>query len=125
VPKIKLKQPTKRQWAIIGDDVILAVEDRTSRGQDADRRGFKPYTKAYAKKKGSTKVNLTVKGHMLGSIRNKPSNRGVKVQISGGRDGLKAWSINFGQKRRFMAINNKDIKKISKRITGWIVKRNK
>jgi hypothetical protein len=62
---------------------------------------------------------------MLGSMRNKPTRKGVRVQISGGRDGFKAWNINFNQKRRFMAINNKDIKKIYKRITKWIAKRNK
>jgi predicted DNA binding CopG/RHH family protein len=125
VPNIKIKVPDKRLWNVIGDDVILAVEDRTQRGKDADRRGFKPYTKEYAKRKGKTKVDLTVTGHMLGKMRNKPSKRGVKVQIAGGIDGLKAWSINFGQKRRFMAINNRDIKKIVKRITKWIAKRNK
>lgn len=128
IPNLDIKTPDRRFWSTVGDDIILAVEDRTNKGKDADNKPFKPYTKEYAKRRAekgrSTRVNLQFSGRMLSRLRNKSSKRGVRVSISGGEDGLKAYSINFDQRRQFMAINNKDVKKIYKRIQEWIAKHN-
>ena len=124
VPKIDIKQPTKAEWAKVGNFVADEVEGRTESGRDADNRRFKPYTRSYAKAKGQTRVDLSVKGHMLGAMRNRPTSTGVKVQIAGGREGYKAWKIQNKQKRVFMAVNKHDVKTIKKLIVKWIAQRN-
>ena len=45
------------------------ILDKTARAQDYRSRKFKPYSKAYAKKKGSKHVNLRVTGRMLDAIK--------------------------------------------------------
>lgn len=41
---------------------------RTKSGYDKNNNAFKPYTPNYAKKKKSSKVDLTLTGHMLNSL---------------------------------------------------------
>ena len=41
---------------------------RTKSGKDKNNVAFKPYSFGYAKKKRSTKVDLTLSGHMLNSF---------------------------------------------------------
>ena len=48
--------------------VKTSILKRTKRGYDVDGNKFKPYTPAYAKSKGSKKVNLTNTGQMLDSL---------------------------------------------------------
>ena len=45
---------------------------RTKSGRDVDNQAFKPYTKEYAKKKRSNKVDLTLTGQMLNSLNISP-----------------------------------------------------
>jgi len=51
------------------DGVRERILDKTARAQDYRSRKFKPYSKAYAKRKGSRHVNLRVTGKMLDSIK--------------------------------------------------------
>ncbi len=51
------------------DGVRERILDKTAKGQDYRSRRFKPYSKAYAKKKGSKHVNLRITGKMLDSIK--------------------------------------------------------
>lgn len=53
--------------------VLIAVRNsikaRTQSGKDFENKPFKPYKPAYAKKKKSSKVDLTLTGHMLNSLK--------------------------------------------------------
>lgn len=57
---------------------------RTKSGHDVDNQSFKPYSKQYAKKKKSNKVDLTLTGHMLNSLGISP--QGLSVQNGNARD---------------------------------------
>jgi len=57
----------------VGQFAVAIISLRTRKGLDADRHDFKPYSKNYVpyrKRRGLRvdKVDLTVTGHMLGSI---------------------------------------------------------
>ena len=57
----------------VGQFAITIITLRTKKGLDADREQFKPYTKAYARKRlnkgySASPPDLTIKGHMLGSM---------------------------------------------------------
>ena len=45
-----------------------SIVSRTKSGYDKNNNAFKPYTPNYAKKKKSSKVDLTLTGHMLNSL---------------------------------------------------------
>jgi hypothetical protein len=51
------------------DGVRERILEKTEKGQDYMSRKFKPYSKAYAKRKGSKHVNLRVTGRMLTAIK--------------------------------------------------------
>jgi len=52
-------------------DVHARILERTAAGKDFMSRNFNPYSKAYAKKKGTSKPDLRVSGTMLDSIKTK------------------------------------------------------
>ncbi len=52
-------------------DVKERVEDRTASGKDYRGHKFEPYSKAYAKRKKKTKVDLDDSGEMLGTLKTK------------------------------------------------------
>jgi hypothetical protein len=51
------------------EDAKKVILEKTAAGKDYLHRSFSPYSKAYAKKKGSTRVDLKVSGTMLGAIK--------------------------------------------------------
>jgi hypothetical protein len=51
------------------DGVRERILEKTAKGEDYKSRKFKPYSKAYAKRKGSKHVNLKVTGKMLDAIK--------------------------------------------------------
>lgn len=53
----------------ICEDVKERVLKRTKAGRDYRNRKFAPYSTKYARRKGSTKVNLRVTGEMLDSMK--------------------------------------------------------
>lgn len=75
---------------------ISIITFRTRKGLDADGQRFKPYTKKYIpyrrKKKLQTQnVDLTVTGHMLGSMQGKVTGPGeITVEFNGTKEIAKA-----------------------------------
>lgn len=131
VPKIPIKTPEDpRFWKAVGLELTKDIRKRTQQGKDADNRSFKPYAKATRErrlKRGRTaKVNLTDSGKMLGAmprgIRAKKS--GVRLQLTG-REGFKGFNIKFNQKRNFFAFNEKQVKRVIKKIKKWMKRKNK
>jgi len=59
---------TKPMEGIV-QDIKETILEKTSQGHDYMNRRFKPYSKAYAKRKGKTRVDLRDTGDMLDSIR--------------------------------------------------------
>lgn len=58
-----------RKFVSIAKYAIERTRIRTMKGLDIDLKSFKAYSKAYSKKKRSSRVNLNATGAMLGSIR--------------------------------------------------------
>lgn len=57
----------------VGKFAVTIITLRTKKGLDADRNVFKPYTKAYARRRAKRDLrtdppDLAVKGHMIGAI---------------------------------------------------------
>lgn len=63
-----IKQGRKEPMELGGKKAIEIVRKRTTAGKDVNGRRFKKYTKAYAKKKGTTFVDLELTGKMLNAI---------------------------------------------------------
>lgn len=131
VPKIVIKTPEDRTfWKAVGIELSKDIRKRTQFGRDADDKTFKPYTKSTkeqrAKRGRTTKVNLTDTGKMLGAIGRgvKPTKNGVRIQLTG-EQGFKAYNIKFNQKRNFFAFNEKQVKRVIKKIKAWMKKKNK
>lgn len=53
---------------IMANKAIEIIHTRTAQGKDVDGSTFKPYSPKYAKRKGSTHVNLYLHGDMIESI---------------------------------------------------------
>lgn len=113
-----LQSPAPMQHIV--DDVKDLVLDKTARGLDYMGRSFKPYSKAYAKRKGKTKPDLRNTGQMLDAVT-------AKVQDAGHgsvfiRD---AGAAQIGQyhnagtkkmaKREFMNISQSAVDKLAKK----------
>jgi hypothetical protein len=131
IPRIAIKTPEDRTfWKAVGIELVKDIRKRTQAGQDADDRGFKPYAKETVNqrvKRGRTsRVNLTDTGKMLGAMPKgvRPTKNGVKLRITG-REGFKAYNIKFNQKRNFFAFNDKQVKRVIKKIKAWMKKKNK
>lgn len=67
-----LKLTDRETMRAIGELVRERIVRRTLVGQDADGQAFEPYSEGYAKKKtealGTTRVDLSVSGEMLGGL---------------------------------------------------------
>jgi hypothetical protein len=64
------------------DSTKAVIIEKTASGRDYMNRSFQPYSKAYAKRTGKTRVDLRVSGRMLDSITAKalsPQRGEVKV----------------------------------------------
>ena len=76
---------TKPMQRIV-DSIKEGILVKTAKSHDYMGRNFKPYSKAYAKKKGSSRVNLRVSGEMMDSIDAEATDpRHGKVSIGGDR----------------------------------------
>ena len=131
VPKIIIKTPEDpRFWKATGLELTKDIRKRTQAGKDADDRSFKPYTRETRErrlKRGRTaKVNLTDSGKMLGAMPKgiRATRHGVKLQLTG-REGFKGYNIKFNQKRNFFAFNEKQVKRVIKKIKAWMKRKNK
>jgi hypothetical protein len=70
----------------VGNAAIAVILLRTKKGLDADGQPFKPYTARYAKKRTarglSTRPDLAVTGHMLGSMVPVPGDDEVEIEFN-------------------------------------------
>jgi hypothetical protein len=116
-----LRDPQPMQDTV--DDVKDLIIERTADGKDFMGRNFAPYSKAYAKRKHKTKVDLRETGEMLNSIKTKVDNphHGQVFVSSGGRSKIAAYH-NEGSylksrlpQRRFMDISRTQLLKIVKK----------
>jgi phage gpG-like protein len=62
---LELEHPNSSTTKTIADKALTGITTRTKKGIDVAGMEFKPYSEAYAKKKGTKKVNLTSSGRML------------------------------------------------------------
>ena len=104
----------------IVNDVRARILDRTSRGLDYMGRRFAPYSKAYAKRKKSGKVDLKQSGEMLDSIQSTViSPQRGEVAVMSSRRQVIANIHNTGTgkhpKREFMNIPMSALREIVKR----------
>jgi len=103
----------------ITDDAIDIIKDKTESGLDYMHRRFEPYSSAYAKKKGRSKVNLRVTGQMLGSIVRKIINAYHGRIFIRGRRAVVGAVHNKGTRkmpqREFMNLSKSAIAKLAKK----------
>ena len=91
-----LTNASEAQLKAAGEFAITIISLRTKKGLDADGNPFRPYVPKYAawrkrRKLQADKVDLTVQGHMLGSM--VPSVTGdneVTIEFSGTKEIAKA-----------------------------------
>jgi len=101
-------------------DVREAILDKTSRGLDYMGRRFTPYSKAYARRKGSKNVDLRASGEMMDSIKATvvSPQRGEVVVTSAGRQVI-ANIHNTGTgkqpRREFMNMSNSAVRALVKK----------
>ena len=89
--KAEAKQPSKEVdlWdqgdsRKVGDQIITQILRRTGAGQGADGDSFRPYSASYAKKKGSSRVDLKETGNLLRSIKvTQVSESTITVAVTG------------------------------------------
>jgi phage gpG-like protein len=99
-----LKDGDAQVWDKIGGIAVDLVQKRTASGRDIKDQSFKPYSKAYAEKKGSHFVNLTVSGKMLDSIRKQSFRNKVRIYfLKRTRAGAKVSNYDLARIHQFGA----------------------
>lgn len=93
----------KNYLPLYANDVKLSITKRTQAGKDINNKSFKKYSKEYAKKKGSVRVNLTDTGQMLNSIDWKKIPYGVRMYFNSTEQRNKAKGNQ--NKRKFFGID--------------------
>jgi hypothetical protein len=105
-------------------DEIAIIAARTTAGKDADEQSFAPYVPSYAKRreKNNDQVsppNLTVTGHMLGSMRRGATTEtetSITTTIEFGSETEANKARGNMKKRKFFALSDEQIKEITKRV---------
>ena len=130
LPKIVIKNPSKRFWQGEGLTAAKDIRKRTeSRGVDVDGKGFDQYSTGYAKKRQkmgrSTRPNLSLSSRMLGALGSgvRATTDGFKIILSG-REGFKAWA-NEQNGRDFFGLAKLQKDAIFRRFTASYSKTNK
>ena len=83
-----IQRGSKSVFTKAGDKAIEIIRIRTAKGKDRKGSRFQSYSSAYAKKKGSSHVDLDLSGQMLKAINKKAFTKGVKIFIEAtGHDG--------------------------------------
>lgn len=99
------------------EHVRISIIKRTKSGKDIELNSFKQYTSKYIKKKKSTKVDLTLTGHMLNSLNINESQ--IYLNNKFAQDKAKG---NAKNGRQFMGLSQQQHKLIQKQITPQIEK---
>lgn len=108
----------------IANEVKSNIIRDTASGIDVKGRAFTPYSKKYAREKGSSKVNLRLKGDMLNSMRIRRLRKNkYELSFSGNLENIKASVHNKGinkmPKREFFGISKKSKSVIKKLINNF------
>lgn len=101
------------------DDAIQTVIERTQSGEDIRGNAFKPYSPAYAERKGVSRfdVDLTLTENMLNSVT--PTKDEIKIKVGRGINTKKAYNHCVGStlpKRNFFGLLQKDAKAIAQSV---------
>lgn len=105
----------------IGTYVVAKIKLRTARGVDFKGNPFEKYSESYKKKRDkkglpTDKVDLNAKGHMMAALDHSLiGDDTVLVHFDDQQQAKKAHGHNFRPDlkfRRFMGINNEDVKQI-------------
>ena len=101
------------------NNIITGIVNRTQSGKDVANRAFKKYSTSYAKIKAgySSKVNLTVKGHMLNNITWKELKGGIRLYFSSAAENTKAHGNQVKNGRKFLGVDPQQKKDIAKRLS--------
>lgn len=114
-----IKDVLKRNKDLIGMEVHRGIITRTQKGLDYNNKSFKAYKSDYAKKKGSSKVNLTDKQNMLNAIRYKQVGNKIKFYFGSKVENAKAHGNQIKNGRKFFGMDDKLTKKV-----GNIIRKN-
>lgn len=101
------------------DDIINGIVKRTKSGKDANNNSFKSYSDKY-KKKG--KVDLTVKGSMLNSVKSKKISKGISLYFSSANEQVKAYANQVKYGRKFFGLDKKQVKSIKTKLLKSLLK---
>lgn len=113
--------PGKVAMKKLGERIADHIRKRTRSGRDERGRPFKPYSAAYAKRKGSAKVDLTLSGDMLDDIQ--PLNVTDKSVRVGNKSDKLADRAAYNEKRdsptsksarHFMGVTKAELRKQAK-----------
>jgi hypothetical protein len=101
------------------------ILQKTAEGKDYKSRKFKAYSKAYAKRKGTTHVDLKVTGKMLGALKSKATSPTQgRVWIEGESHGriccdmlaqIHTTGTGKQPQREFMNISQTGVKELTKK----------
>lgn len=112
--------------ALMGNEIISDIIDRTQSGKDVNNLGFKSYTRLYAMRKqkefGTATVNLTRTQKMLNSITYKEIPKGLRFYFNASEQSTKAYHNQITNKRKFFGLSNDSLQKIKKFISKQITK---
>jgi hypothetical protein len=103
----------------IASEIIDLVISRTENGKDKDNKNFAKYSKAYAKHKGQTNVDLTFSGAMLaaleliqekaGKIRIGIEDESLLGRVEGNCTGIYGDGKQTPKPRNFLGIKKSDL----------------
>jgi len=110
----KINTVLQRNINLIGMEVQRGIIKRTQKGLDVSNKSFKPYKKPYAKKKGSSTVNLTEKQNMLNAIRFKKISKGIRFYFPNRIENAKAHGNQVKNKRKFFGLDVKLEKRVGR-----------
>jgi ABC-type phosphate transport system ATPase subunit len=103
----------------LSERIIVGIINRTQSGKDKDKKGFKSYSKNYAK---SGTVNLTDTGTMLHSIDRKKIKGGIKLYFSNTNENKKAYGNQVKYGRKFFGLDKTQKELIKRKLGKFIVK---
>ena len=95
-------------------NIETGIQWRTQSGKDMNLRAFKPYSSAYAKRKGSRSVDLTVSNNMLHAISSKKIPNGLRFYFNASSETKKA--AHNQKTRKFFGVDKTQIKYLKKQM---------
>jgi len=102
---------------------VETINDRTQAGTSITGKSFRKYSKAYAKEKGQSNVDLLLTGSMLSNTTGEDFSRDKVKLFVGGSDTetLKSFNHNVGDtlpKRTYFGLQQQEAKAIAREIEG-------